>query len=73
MNLDENKSTALKNTVQKYNNKKTTVNHKLFTYQQIQNRIYVLKDFIQKQSSDNHFSRLNLKFQRLRGYDNNRG
>ena len=40
MNLDENKSTALKNTVQQQKN-----DHKLFTNQQIQNRIYTLKDF----------------------------
>lgn len=44
MNLDENKSTALKNTVQIQQQKKE-VNHKLFTNQQIQNRIYTLKDF----------------------------
>ena len=40
MNLDENKSTALKNTVQQQKN-----DHILFTNQQIQNRIYTLKDF----------------------------
>lgn len=65
MNLDENKSTALKNTVQQQKN-----DHKLFTNQQIQNRIYTLKDFHPKVITSVGCT---LKFQRLRGYDNNRG